>query len=254
MNHENRNKPEYGNWVPLKMIYVPAAVGLIFALLGFIHWGFFIGTAIFWLIAGYFALAWQQFSTEGGNIQEKIMDLILTHLDWQGHGQVLDIGCGNGPLTIKLAQKYKDAHLTGIDFWGKNWDYSQQLCEKNAFLAGVGERVLFQHASASKLPFEDGSFDLVVSNLVFHEVQDVKDKRIAVKEALRVLKPGGVFVLQDLFLISQYYGTPEELVKTVQDWGIRKVEFIRTCEEPFIPGLVKLPFMVGTIAIIRGVK
>jgi SAM-dependent methyltransferase len=236
------------------MIYIPVSAGLIFVLLGLIHWGFYFGTVIFWLIAGYFALAWRQFSPAGGNVQDKVMDLILDHLDWPGHGQVLDVGCGNGPLTIKLAQKYKDAHVTGIDFWGKNWDYSQQLCDKNASLGGVGDRATFQHASASKLPFADGSFDLVVSNLVFHEVQDVKDKRVAVKEALRVLKLGGVFVLQDLFLISQYYGTPEEFIKTVQGWGVQKVEFIRTCDEPFIPGLVKLPFMVGTIAILRGVK
>ena len=53
----------------------------------------------------------------------------------------------------------------------------------------------FQKASASKLPFADESFDVVVSNLTFHEVKDVKDKREVVREALRVVKKGGIFVL-----------------------------------------------------------
>jgi ubiquinone/menaquinone biosynthesis C-methylase UbiE len=39
-----------------------------------------------------------------------------------------------------------------------------------------------------KLPFADEHFDAVVSNFVFHEVKDVKDKRAVIKEALRVLK------------------------------------------------------------------
>lgn len=129
-----------------------------------------------------------------------------------------------------------------------------QVCQKNARLAGVADRVSFKHGSASVLPFEDASFDLVVSNLTFHEVADVADKRQCIQEALRVLKPGGTFVLQDLFLLRSIYGTPEELVNIIRGWGARDVAFIRTCDEAFIPAFVKLPFMVGTLAILRGKK
>lgn len=57
------------------------------------------------------------------------------------------------------------------------WDFSLKVCEKNAKIEGVQDRITFQKASASDLPFENNYFDAAVSNLVFHEVQDTKDKR-----------------------------------------------------------------------------
>jgi len=59
---------------------------------------------------------------------------------------------------------------------------------------------------------------------------------------------------QDLFLVEAIYGTPDELVSLVKSWGIREVEFVKTCDAPFIPALLKLPFMVGRIGILYGVK
>jgi SAM-dependent methyltransferase len=244
----------FANWVPVKMIFVPGLLGLVCVALGFIHWGFWIPAFLFLIIGAYFGSAWTIFSSRFGNLQDKIQDLVISQIDWNGKGKVLDIGCGNGPLTIKVAQRYPQTEVVGMDYWGKNWDYSMKTCTSNAKIAGVEKQVSFRQGSASALPFEEASFDLIVSNLVFHEVQDVKDKRISIREALRVLKPGGVFVLQDLFLLTPYYGTPDELMNIVREWGVSKVEFIRTCEEPFIPGLVKLPFMVGALAILRGIK
>jgi ubiquinone/menaquinone biosynthesis C-methylase UbiE len=144
--------------------------------------------------------------------------------------------------------------VTGIDYWGPTWEYSQGVCETNARLEGVGDRVTFKKASASALPFEAGQFDAVVSNLTFHEVKDAKDKQEVIREALRVVKKGGKFSFQDLFLIKSTYGDPADLVNAIKSWGIEKVEFIDTHDEAFIPGPLKLPFMVGTIGIIRGEK
>jgi hypothetical protein len=62
--------------------------------------------------------------------------------------------------------------------------HSQNACERNASIEGVGERVAFRKASVSKLPFDDGAFDAVVSNLTFREVRDTADKRAVIKEAL----------------------------------------------------------------------
>jgi ubiquinone/menaquinone biosynthesis C-methylase UbiE len=114
--------------------------------------------------------------------------------------------------------------------------------------------VEFQKASASKLPFEDGYFDAAVSNLCFHEVADTKDKREVIREALRVVKKGGKFAFQDLFLFKQVYGDPQDLVAALKSWGVTKAEFIETRNAPFIPSALKLPFMVGSIAIIKGEK
>jgi SAM-dependent methyltransferase len=254
MEKQVQAKLKFGNWVPGKMILLPAIIGLVFLAAGFIHWAFLIPAGLFILISGYFALAWYIFSPNGGNLQDRILQKLMDQIHWDGKGRALDIGCGNGPLTIKLAQHFPQAQVVGMDYWGKNWDYSRGFCETNARLAGVDGRVTFKHGSASALPFEDASFDLVVSNLVFHEVGDVKDKCQSLWEAFRVLKPGGVFVLQDLFLIKPYYGEPEDLILAVQRRGISRVKFLRTCDEPFIPWPVKLPFMVGTIALLSGQK
>ena len=75
---------------------------------------------------------------------------------------MLDIGCGNAPLTIELAKRYPKARVTGIDYWGVTWEYSKTTCEKNAGIEGVASRTTFKKGSASALPFEDECFDAVV--------------------------------------------------------------------------------------------
>jgi ubiquinone/menaquinone biosynthesis C-methylase UbiE len=187
-------------------------------------------------------------------MQTRVRDLLLARLDWDGNGQALDIGCGSGALTISLAQKCAKARVVGIDYWGEQWGYSKSICEKNAAIEGASDRVTFQKASASKLPFDDNYFDAVVSNLVFHEVRDVKDKRELIREALRVVKKGGKFAFQDLFLWQQIYGNIDDLIAAIRSWGVSKVEVVKTRDAEFIPSALKLPFMLGTICLITGEK
>jgi SAM-dependent methyltransferase len=247
-------KPEYGNWVSKRLIYIFGASGLVLLGAAYLFLPLAILAILSLVAAGYFVYARHAFSYRGDNVQGQIIDLVLSRLEWDGKGQALDIGCGNGALAIKLARKYPEARVTGIDYWGSNWEYSQGTCETNARLEGVSDRTTFRKAGASALPFEDGRFDAVVSNLTFHEVKDAKDKREVIREALRVVKKGGKFTFQDLFLMKPTYGDPEDLVRTIKSWGIEKVEFIDTHDEAFIPGPLKLAFMVGTIGIITGEK
>ena len=256
MSPKKVEKPDYGNWVSKKFICVPGFLGLVFLGLGlvFLSLWWVLPALLFLAIAGYFTYARSLFSSQGGDIQNRIRALLLAHLDWDGNGQALDIGCGNAALAIALAHKYPRAAVTGIDYWGGNWEYSQAVCERNAQLEGVGERTIFRKASASKLPFEDETFDAAVSNLSFHEVSDSTDKREVVREALRVVKKGGKFAFQDLFLMKPVYGDPQELLETIRSWGIEEVEFIETRRADFIPAALKLPFMVGTLGLIVGKK
>ena len=245
---------DYGNWVSKKFIYLPAILAIIFCGLSFLSLFFLMGAFIFLIPTVYFIYAYFQFSPGGANLQAKIRDLVLGQLSWNGEGKLLDIGCGNGALAIEAAKKYPEAQITGIDYWGGQWEYSKSACEKNAQIAGVAERTTFQKASAAKLPFPDGFFDVAVSNFVFHEVQDAKDKREVVKEALRALKRGGLFAFQDLFLLKKIYGEPEDLLTTIKSWGIEDIKLVNTSDQKFIPGPMKLPFMVGQIGIIHGKK
>lgn len=244
----------YGNWVSAKFIYIPFLMGACFLGLTVVWPGFAI-LAILCLLSGtYFVYARHAFSPRGGNIQAKLWEMVLTRLDWNGKGKALDIGCGNGPLTIALAGRHPNGQVTGIDYWGKGWDYSKAVCERNAEAAGVAGRVDFQQASASALPFEDESFDAAVSNFVFHEVSDAKDKRDLIREALRVVKKGGRFAFQDLFLAREIYGEVDDLLETIKGWGVAEVSFVDTSSSDFLPAALKLPFMVGKIGIIYGVK
>jgi SAM-dependent methyltransferase len=248
-------KADYGNWVSLKLVVVPAVLGLVFGGMSFLFPALGVVALIFLACCLYLAYARYLFSPRGGNIQARVQDLLLDSLvEWDGVGQVLDIGCGNGPLTIQIAKRYPQAEVVGIDLWGNAWEYSKSVCDKNAEIEGVGERVAFERANASSLPFDDEAFDLVVSNLVFHNVRDVRDKKELIKEALRVVKKGGQFAFQDLFLWKLVYGEVDDLIETMRTWGIETVEFVDTSDSHFIPRALKLPFMLGTVGILYGRK
>jgi ubiquinone/menaquinone biosynthesis C-methylase UbiE len=247
-------KAEYGNWVSKRIISLFGFLGFVFIGLGLVFWVLIIPSVLFLLVSVYFLYVRHQFSPQGGNLQDRIWALVLENLDWNGEGRALDIGCGNGALTIKLAQQYPKAQIIGIDCWGKTWEYSKKICERNAMIEGVGERVVFQKANALSLPFDDAYFDAVVSNFVFHMVGKAKDKRGVVREALRVVKKGGNFSFQDEFLLKQLYGDMDDLIETIESWGINKVEFVQTRDVDFIPWVLKLPFILGTMGLIRGRK
>jgi SAM-dependent methyltransferase len=250
----NGGKAEYGNWVSKRIIYLSGLVGFVFLALSLLFWVLIIPAGLFLLVSAYFLYVRYRFSPQGGNLQGHIWTLVLANLDWNGAGTALDIGCGNGALTIKLAQTYPKAQVIGIDAWGKNWEYSKNVCERNARIEGVSDRVTFQNASAASLPFEDEYFDAAVSNFVFHMVGTSRDKRGLVREALRVVKKGGAFAFQDEFLLKPLFGDVDDLLERIRGWGINKVEFVQTRDAAFIPRALKLPFILGTMGVIRGEK
>jgi SAM-dependent methyltransferase len=254
MNLRTNQRPDYGNWVSNRLLYVSSAICIALGVLSLALPVLLIPTIIVFLCFVYFAYAHYRFSPRGGDIQREVQELVLKHLEWDGEGKVLDVGCGNGPLAIAIAKKYPNAEVTGIDYWGGAWNYSKDLCESNAEIEEVANHVLFQQASASALPFDSESFDVVVSNLVFHEVKDIADKKDAIKEALRVVRNGGKFVFQDLFVWRRLYGEGSQLLDTIRSWGVESVELVPTCDSEFIPRTLKLPFMLGTIGILHGMK
>jgi hypothetical protein len=121
-------KPNYGNWVPLPMMRQFWRVSGIWAVIiianGFVFHNITAGiifTCLFVVTAGmsiYMQLCRNVFSFEKGGLMGKIHDFLLEHMQWDGQGKLLDIGCGAGALSIKCAKKYPKAAITGIDYWG----------------------------------------------------------------------------------------------------------------------------------------
>ena len=243
-------RPDYGNWVSWKLLFVLGIVAAVLLALSILFIYLLIGAIV--ALAAFALFAYQRylFSPRGGNAQVKLWDLLVEHLDWDGRGRVIDIGCGSGPVAIRVAKKYLSAEVVGIDYWGKVWEYSKAKCERNARIEKVEDWVSFQKGDAAKLPFEDGFFDAAVSNFAFHEVGSAQDKRDVVKEALRVVRKGGKFAFQDLFTMKRYYHCEvDELLSTIRSWGIEKVTLERTMEARTIPRPLREP-----AAIIWGVK
>lgn len=194
-----------------------------------------------------------QFAASGGDYQAKIHNLIVSNIVI-GNGKLLDIGSGSASLIVKAAKAFPKMRLTGIDFWGEDWEYSKALCEKNAQAEGVAERIEFIKASASKLPFPDNEFNILVSCLTFHEVKDESDKRKVLQEAFRVLKKDGEFVFMDLFLEEKDFGKHDDFVKFLKSLGLSRVEITKLDEMIKLPKILLQKKILGNALIIKGVK
>lgn len=188
----------YGNWVPEKMLalcYVAAAVlGIATCVTGpvlhlaILAWILGILAAICVVYGIYMHICHELFAFGKGNMMAKVHQHLVDHLEWDGEGTLLDIGCGAAALTIRCAKAFPKAKLVGMDYWGAEWNYAKEQCEANAKAEGVADRITFHKGDASHLEDADETFDAAVSNFVFHEVRSAKDKRDVVREALRVVK------------------------------------------------------------------
>jgi len=153
-------------------------------------------------------------------LEENLLSQLRTH--WDGKGKVLDIGTGGGRIAVPIARDFPEANVTGVDIWQtawSSWGLSKKRAENNAMIAKVNDRCVFQYGSALELPFEDGEFSLVVSGFTFHEIR-VPDRTVLIKEALRVLAPGGTLLICDLFPRGYGVRNVPELLEKVQKLGV----------------------------------
>jgi ubiquinone/menaquinone biosynthesis C-methylase UbiE len=105
---------------------------------------------------------------------------------------VLDLGCGNGTTAIWLAGQ-SGGRVTGIDLSGVR--VANALEKRAAQAPALRERLDFEKASATDIPFPDGAFTHVWSQAVIYHVPD---KRTVLSEVHRVLAEGGTIVFDDL--------------------------------------------------------
>lgn len=254
-------KPQlnYGNWIRKRVLVFLGVSTLGMGLVIFLPIGAYRFIPAFLFVVLFISFlfplyAYVMFSQKGGKFQEKMYTLIIRNLGENGNHRILDIGSGNGVLAVKTAQQNANAVVTGIDYWGTDWEYSKAVCEENARIAGVGDRVHFQKGDAAALDFAVGTFDGAISNLTFHEVRSVADKRAVLQEALRVVKSGGAFAFIDYFYETKHYGEPAEFEGYLKNLQLSHIELKPLHAMIPVPILLRHPKILGKVGMIRGRK
>jgi ubiquinone/menaquinone biosynthesis C-methylase UbiE len=113
---------------------------------------------------------------------------------------VLDVGCGTGTLALAATRAVGDAgSVVGV---GASAD---MIALATAKASRAGASVSFRSAAAERLPFPDATFDAVLSTLMLHHLP-APLRRECVREALRVLRPGGRMLVVDFAAPSARHG------------------------------------------------
>lgn len=135
------------------------------------------------------------------------------HIDVDRINTVLELGCGIGFVSTYLADTY------GFEVYGTDYDTGQiEIARK---LQPQLKQLHFQVEDASNLSFEDSSFDLVLSQNVFHHVPNWEG---AIGEIARVLKSGGYFIWLDLTFSKGLKTIFHPIVKNYGLYTVRDVE------------------------------
>jgi arsenite methyltransferase len=211
----NRRRGSYGIDAP----YVPAlfgALGLFFVALAVLNAteGATGGVITTGLVAVFFlgCMTSYLYTTRVGKFV--VWSQILDGLSLGGAEQVLDMGCGRGAVLLLAAKRLDTGGAHGVDLW-RAQDQSGNATEttqRNVEIEGLADRVTLHTADMTALPFEDATFDVVVSSLAIHNIKKKSGRQQAVVEGLRVLRPGGRLTIADFRHVDEYakaLGAPE---------------------------------------------
>lgn len=143
-----------------------------------------------------------------------VWEHVLDNLDLRGSERVLDLGCGRGAVLMAVARRLtRGGSAVGADVWTTDQSgNSREATHANAEAEGVADRVKVVDADMRDLPFDDGEFDLVTASMAVHNIRDRDGRLQALREAHRVLKPGGRLLIADPApMIKTYAKTLREL-------------------------------------------
>lgn len=148
---------------------------------------------------------------------------------------VLDVGCGAGAMTARIATDAAAARVVGIDV-------DEAQLAKNANRSWPAA-VAFQRAGAESLAFKDAAFDAAtLFKLLHHIPADSMDAAFA--ELARVLRPGGLLYVSE----PVYDGAFNDVMRLFHDKGVVRAQALEATERAITAGLFRLERRVQVFA------
>lgn len=160
---------------------------------------------------------------------ERFKVLLIAHARIAPGDRVLDLGCGTGTLTIMLKRAWPSATIVGLD----GDPAVLAIARQKASAAGVA--IELYEGLAFAPPFAPGSFDLVMSSLLFHHLTP-EDKRRTLTAVYALLRPGGVLHVAD-------WGQAQTRLMRLAFLGIQLLDGFRTTGDNVRRGLI--PYLRG---------
>jgi ubiquinone/menaquinone biosynthesis C-methylase UbiE len=133
--------------------------------------------------------------------------------------RVLDLGCGTGTMTVATKQAFPACEVIGLD------GDPAILKQASAKAQRADVEIKFDEGMSFALPYNDDTFDRVMSSLFFHHLTR-ENKLRTLAEAYRVLKPGGELHIAD-------WGTPHNLLMKAGSFLVQKFDGVETTADSF---------------------
>ncbi len=195
-----RRRGSYGIDAPYAPAFILglAVIELVMAILSGRGWSYLAA-----LVVASFAAYYLHFTLRGKFL---VWAELLDQLELRGDERILDLGCGRGAVLLMAAQHLTTGRAVGVDLWRRadQSGNSAEAARRNAVAEGVADRVELHTGDMTALPFENDSFDVVVSSLAIHNIPGRAGREKAIDEAVRVLRPGGRLLIADVRATRQY--------------------------------------------------
>jgi len=154
-----------------------------------------------------FGAAASNYAASGVHSGGPNLDAMLERAALRGNERVLDVGCGAGHTALAFAKHA--AEVVALDMTPEMLDQAARLAAQRGL-----SNIAFSHGFAERLPFPDGSFDVVTSRFCAHHYAD---PACATREASRVLRSDGRHLLVDSIALAD----------GVQDTYLNAIEVLR---------------------------
>lgn len=159
----------------------------------------------------------------------RLLDAYLDKLPLVSSVHVLDLGCGTGVAARALARRKNfSGQVTGVDHGPVFIEAATRLAAEE----GIGDKVKFHVGDAHALDYSDGSFDAVILHTL---ISHVTEAMTVLKEAARVVRPGGTVAIFDGDYSSLTYAYPDPELGELMDGGLVAAVFNNPRVMPSLP-------------------